>query len=91
MTKNALRETCLALAGLGLSADRALVLLLAEGSPCIGKVADELNCTPQALTQILTRMENEGIVERVHDLEDRRKVRVVLKQRGKDIITSLTK
>jgi DNA-binding MarR family transcriptional regulator len=42
-----------------------------------------------AITGLVTRLEQNGLVERVHDLEDRRLVKVSLTAEGKDILGSL--
>jgi len=63
-----------------LSSDEALTISL------LGK---QLTVEAPAITGIVTRLEQTGLVERVHDRVDRRLVKVSLTAEGKDIIGSL--
>lgn len=55
----------------------------------IGSIAQKLGVEGPAVTGIVTRLEQSGLVERVHTREDRRIVTVSLTPEGQDIIRSL--
>lgn len=55
----------------------------------IGTLAQKLGVEAPATTGTVTRLEQSGLVERVHDREDRRVVNVSLTAEGQDIVHSL--
>jgi DNA-binding MarR family transcriptional regulator len=66
-----------------------MALLSATGEQTIGLLAQQLSVDAPAITAIVRRLEQSGLVERVHDREDRRVVKVSLTAEGQDIIHSL--
>jgi DNA-binding MarR family transcriptional regulator len=66
-----------------------MALLSANNGQTIGTLAQQLGVDAPAITAFIGRLEPNGLVERVHDLEDRRIVRVYLTAEGQDIIHSL--
>lgn len=60
--------------GLGLTDMKALSVLHSEGSMAAGRIAERLALTTGAVTNLVDRLEARGIVERVADPNDRRKV-----------------
>ncbi len=57
----------------------------------ISELSQYLLVTRQNLTGLLSRLEREGVVQRVSDTEDRRSVRVQLTPKGKKLWRSLAK
>lgn len=64
------------------------VLKTTAGQP-IGAIGEKLGIDPAALTGTIKRLEQQGLIERVHDHEDRRVVNVSLTAEGQDILRSL--
>jgi DNA-binding MarR family transcriptional regulator len=54
-----------------------------EGTP-VTKIAPRMGMEPNSLSRLLKSMENEGLVERVPDVRDKRKVLVKLTEKGKE-------
>ncbi len=76
----------LALANHGLSIAKLSVLEVlskAEGPLPLSQVAERLSCVRSNVTQLIDRMEAEGLVQRLRDPEDRRSVRAVITDEGK--------
>jgi DNA-binding MarR family transcriptional regulator len=67
----------------------ALSLLLVQDGMTIGVMCQKRGVDPAAATGIITRLEQQGLVERRHDREDRRVVKVYLTDEGRDISHSL--
>jgi DNA-binding MarR family transcriptional regulator len=67
----------------------ALSLLLVQDGMTIGTMSQKRGIDPPAATGIITRLEQNGLVERHHDREDRRVVKVYLTTEGKDISHTL--
>ncbi len=66
-----------------------LATLRRDGEPYTltpSQLAASMMVTPGAVTQRLTRLEDEGLVSRAHDSFDRRKVAVTLTRQGLDLI-----
>jgi DNA-binding MarR family transcriptional regulator len=67
----------------------ALALLLAQDGLTIGTMSQMRGVDAPTGTGIITRMEQNGLVERRHDREDRRVVKVYLTDEGRDISSTL--
>jgi len=67
----------------------ALSLLLAQDGLTIGSMSQMRGIDAATGTGIITRMEQNGLVERRHDREDRRVVKVYLTAEGRDIANTL--
>jgi DNA-binding MarR family transcriptional regulator len=67
----------------------ALALLLVQDGMTIGVMSQKRGVDAPAVTGIITRMEQLGLVERCHDREDRRVVKVYLTDEGRDISHTL--
>jgi DNA-binding MarR family transcriptional regulator len=75
-----------ALAGHGLSLAKLSVLwhLVQAGEPLpLGQLAERQSCVKSNITQLVDRLEAEGLVRRVPDPEDRRSVRAEITQEGR--------
>lgn len=66
-----------------------MALVSANNGQTIGTLAQQLGVDAPTITAIVGRLEQSGLVERVHDREDRRVVKVYLTAEGQDIIRSL--
>ena len=72
---------------LGLSAAKLSVLsqLVASEAPLpLGELATRLSCVRSNITQLVDRMEADGLVRRVDDPGDRRTVRAALTEAGRE-------
>ncbi len=67
----------------------ALSLLLVQDGMTIGAMSQMRGVDAPAATGIVTRLEQCGLVERRHDREDRRVVKVYLTDEGRDISDTL--
>src|SRR5215471_14906406 len=67
----------------------ALSLLLMQDGMTIGIMSQKRGVDAPAATGIITRLEQSGLVERRHDREDRRVVKVYLTDEGRDISRTL--
>ena len=67
----------------------ALSLLLVQDGMTIGTMSQKRGVDAPAATGIITRLEQSGLVERRHDREDRRMVKVYLTDEGRDISHTL--
>jgi DNA-binding MarR family transcriptional regulator len=67
----------------------ALELLLAQDGMTIGAMSQKRGVDAPAATGIITRLEQMGLVERRHDRDDRRVVKVYLTEEGRDISHTL--
>jgi len=67
----------------------ALSLLLVHDGMTIGAMGQKRGVDAPAGTGIITRLEQLGLVERRHDREDRRLVKVYLTDEGRDISNTL--
>ena len=72
--------------GLSMTHFHILALLEAEGPTPMSRLADQLGVAFSNLTGIVSRMEERGIVERVHDAEDRRVVLAQLTPVGREVV-----
>jgi DNA-binding MarR family transcriptional regulator len=75
------------LADVGLSGPKFSVLnaLVAAKEPmALGELADKLSCVKSNATQMIDRLEAEGLVRRISDAEDRRSVKAELTSSGRE-------
>lgn len=68
-----------------------LTLLEAEGSMSMSRLAEALDVSLASTTGIVDRMEKRGLVERRHDLADRRVVLVHPAERGLQVFVEIDK
>ncbi len=66
-----------------------LVLLLFEDGITSGAIAQKRGVDPPTITGIVKRLEQHGLLERRHDLHDRRVVKVFLTTEGREIAEAL--
>ncbi|MGX4669774.1 MarR family winged helix-turn-helix transcriptional regulator [Cerasibacillus sp. JNUCC 74] len=64
----------------------ALQWLLEEGDLTIGELSNRISLAFSTTTDLVDRMEKNGLVERVRDTNDRRVVRIHVLNKGKTII-----
>lgn len=77
-------EEALAVTGLSLSKYVALDRLIKAGEPLLlTRLAEQLLCVKSNITQLVDRLEAEGLVERKDDPEDRRSVLAVITDKGR--------
>jgi len=75
----ALEPASLSLAKFGL-----LARLASAGEPLpLGTLAERCACVRSNITQLVDRLEADGLVERLHDPRDRRSVRAILTAEGR--------
>jgi len=72
--------------GLSMTHFHVLAVLEADGPTPMSRLADQLGVAFSNLTGIIGRMEERGIVERVHDADDRRVVLAQLTPIGRDVV-----
>ncbi len=76
-----------ALAEQGLSLPKLAILshLVEAGEPIpLGRLAERRACVKSNITQLVDRLESEGLVERVSDSADRRCVRAAITKAGRE-------
>jgi DNA-binding MarR family transcriptional regulator len=61
------------------------------GPTPLGDLATDLDTTPRNITGLVDHLERDGLVERVHDTEDRRSVHARLTESGRTRIESIWK
>jgi DNA-binding MarR family transcriptional regulator len=67
----------------------ALSLLLVQDGLTIGTMSQKRGVDAPTATGIITRLEQHGLLERRHDREDRRVVKIYLTEEGRDIAHTL--
>ena len=78
-------ESTLAAAGLSGPKFAVLGVLVAAKEPLpLGELADRLSCVKSNATQMIDRLEADGLVRRIPDPDDRRSVRAEVTQRGRE-------
>jgi DNA-binding MarR family transcriptional regulator len=78
-------ESILASAGLSGPKFAVLgVLVAAKEALPLGELADRLSCVKSNATQMIDRLEADGLVRRIPDPNDRRSVRAEVTQRGRE-------
>ena len=75
--------------GLTMVQTHALYVLHERGSLPMGRVADELHCDPSNVTGIIDRLVNHRLVARIEDPNDRRTKRLVLSDKGADLVEKI--
>lgn len=76
-------EAALADSGLSLAKLGVLNHLVKSGEPLpLGRLAERISCVKSNMTQLIDRMEADGLVSRVNDPEDRRSVRAAITEEG---------
>jgi DNA-binding MarR family transcriptional regulator len=77
-------ESGLASAGLSLAKYGVLAELVKAGEPLsLSELATRLSCVRSNMTQLIDRLEGDGLVRRVDDPQDRRTVRAALTPQGR--------
>ncbi len=77
-------ESALGRVGLSLAKFRTLSQLVEAKEPVpLGSLADRCACVRSNMTQLVDRLEADGLVERVSDASDRRSVRAALTEQGR--------
>ena len=66
-----------------------LTVLEMDGPQPMGRLAEALDVSVASMTGIVDRMENRGLVERRHDVEDRRVVLVQPTDAGRAVFTTI--
>src|SRR6516164_6998420 len=67
----------------------ALSLLLPQDGQTVGTMSRKRGVDAPTATGIITRLEQHGLVERRHDREDRRVVKIYLTEEGRNIIRAI--
>ncbi|MCX7601093.1 MAG: MarR family transcriptional regulator [Meiothermus sp.] len=77
---------------LGVSPMQAFALIcVSEGIDQPSGLAFVMNASPPAVSQVLAGLEERGLVRRELDVSNRRKVRVLLTESGKDFLVQMRK
>jgi DNA-binding MarR family transcriptional regulator len=78
-------ENALSPLGLSLAKLNVLGVLVNSTSPLtLGELADRLACVRSNITQLVDRLEGDGLVKRESDPSDRRSIRAVITDSGKE-------
>ena len=64
-------------------------MLIEQDGLTIGAISQKRGVDPPTITGIVKRLEQSGLIERRHDLEDRRQVKVYLTDEGRNIMRYL--
>jgi DNA-binding MarR family transcriptional regulator len=75
--------------GLTITQLRSLFLIVNKGSTNFRKLADALGVTPSNVTGIVDRLEEQGLVSRTQNPEDRREMTLQATNKGKALVFSL--
>jgi DNA-binding MarR family transcriptional regulator len=75
--------------GLSMMHFQVLAILDAEGPTQMSHLADQLGVALPNVTGIIGRMEERGLVERVHDADDRRVVLAQLTEAGGEVVRTV--
>lgn len=57
----------------------------------VGQMAKNINRSQNTVSEMITRLENKGLVKRIKDSSDRRISRIVLTEEGRDLIELIDK
>ena len=78
-------ESSLESTGLSLAKLKALRHLIESDAPmALGQLAEKIACVKSNVTQLVDRLENEGLVKRIPDPTDRRSVLAVVTDSGRE-------
>ena len=78
-------ESSLSPLGLSLAKLNVLGILVGSNSPLtLGELAEKLACVRSNVTQLVDRLETDGLVRREADPADRRSIRAVITDAGRD-------
>ncbi len=78
-------ESALDAVGLSLAKLNVLSRLVEAGDPVpLGSLAEKCSCVRSNMTQLIDRLEEERLVERLNDPKDRRSVRAALTASGRE-------
>ncbi|HUE81345.1 MAG TPA: MarR family transcriptional regulator [Pyrinomonadaceae bacterium] len=78
-------EAALGQAGLSLAKLGVLAHLVQAGEPLpLGRLAEKISCVKSNMTQLMDRLEADGLVTRVSDSTDRRCVRAAITAEGRN-------
>jgi MarR family transcriptional regulator, organic hydroperoxide resistance regulator len=81
--------------GMGITDTKAVSALMQEGPMTAGEIAQRLHVTSGAATNLIDRLESKGVVKRMPDAKDRRKVIVQVNKKaihdGKHVYESMGK
>ncbi|MGQ0539410.1 MAG: MarR family winged helix-turn-helix transcriptional regulator [Gemmatimonadaceae bacterium] len=78
-------EGALRASGLSLAKLKVLTFLVESGrSLALSEIADKLNCVRSNVTQLIDRLEGDGLVRRLYDPGDRRTVLAEISELGRD-------
>lgn len=58
-------------------------------APTVGEIAKNINNSQNTVSERITRLENKGLVNRIKDSKDRRISRVVLTDKGRNLLGSV--
>jgi DNA-binding MarR family transcriptional regulator len=72
--------------GLSMTHFHILAILQGDGPTPMSRLADQLGVALPNLTGVITRMEERGVVERIHDADDRRVVLARITPAGREIV-----
>lgn len=76
-------EAALAVHGLSMPKFQALRHLVTAGEPlALGQLAERIACVKSNVTQLVDRLENEGLVRRIPDPTDRRSILATVTEAG---------
>jgi DNA-binding MarR family transcriptional regulator len=75
--------------GLTLTQLRSLFLIANKGNTNFRKLAETLRVTPSNVTGIVDRLEQQGLVSRTQNLEDRRETMLQATDKGKALVANL--
>jgi DNA-binding MarR family transcriptional regulator len=82
------RHLAVLLASEGLTLPQMLVLrrVKEKGEVTLGEIAADLHLAPSTLSDIIKRLERDGLVEKASDPRDMRVIRLRMLEKGKDLL-----
>jgi DNA-binding MarR family transcriptional regulator len=75
----------------GWSTSRVLLMLAVDeaGTPRMGELKDRLGVTGRSITSLVDGLENEGLLRRHHDPDDRRSIRLEITPKGHEHLAEI--
>ncbi len=67
----------------------ALQILINKGDMTIGDLSQQMSLACSTITDLIDRMEKSELVERQRDTKDKRVVRIMVKEKGHDILSEV--